>query len=182
MTCGTPACRLCLNASGEPAEVAARADTSTRVLHDVYVHCISGQDDTVSQRIDQALGAGTDVTQPSRYGKASGYAHRRHPRPCPLSVREPVPGPAHSPQPPGPAGPQHRMQTLAATSVSAGQTASKEISAKAGDGRTRPTHSPQDTADGPRNRSLSRQKPLTQSSVTGSDLRKLVAGVGFEPT
>ena len=26
------------------------------------------------------------------------------------------------------------------------------------------------------------QKPVTQSSVTGSDLRKWVAGVGFEPT
>jgi len=46
---------LWLNASGEPAEVAARAGTGTRVLHDVYVHCISGRDDTVSQRIADAL-------------------------------------------------------------------------------------------------------------------------------
>jgi hypothetical protein len=113
---------LWLNASGQPAEVAARAGTSTRVLHDVYVHCISSQDDTVSQRIEDALDPGVRVPRPSRCGKASGYAHRRHhPRPCPLSVREPVPGPAHSPRPPGPAGPQHRMQTLAATSVSAAQ-------------------------------------------------------------
>ena len=32
------------------------------------------------------------------------------------------------------------------------------------------------------NRSLSREKPVMQSSVTGFDLRELVAGVGFEPT
>ncbi len=51
-----------------------------------------------------------------------------------------------------------------------------------GDGWIRPTHSPRDTADGPRNRSLYGEKPVTQSSFTGSDLRKLVAGVGFEPT
>ena len=53
---------------------------------------------------------------------------------------------------------------------------------KPGGCRIRPTHSPRDTADGPRNRSLSRQKPVTQSSVTGFDLRRCVAGVGFEPT
>jgi hypothetical protein len=36
--------------------------------------------------------------------KASGNTHRRHyPRPCPLSVRELAPKPAHSPRPPGPA-------------------------------------------------------------------------------
>jgi hypothetical protein len=39
-------------------QVAARAGTSTRGLHDVYVHCISGQDDTVSQRIEDALDPG----------------------------------------------------------------------------------------------------------------------------
>jgi hypothetical protein len=32
------------------------------------------------------------------------------------------------------------------------------------------------------NRALSRGKLVTQSSVTGFDLLKLVAGVGFEPT
>jgi integrase len=69
---------LWLNASGEPAEVAARAGTSTRVLHDVYVHCISGRDDTVSQRIDEALDPGASVPRSSSCGKASGYAHRRH--------------------------------------------------------------------------------------------------------
>jgi hypothetical protein len=85
------------NASGTPAEVTARAGNGARVLHEVYLHCTDGQDDTVSQRI-------------------------------------------------------------------------------------RPTHRPRDTADGPCNRSLSREKPVTRSSVTDTDLRKVVAGVGFEPT
>jgi integrase len=39
---------LWLNASGAPAEVAARARTSARVLHDVYLHCTDDQDDLVS--------------------------------------------------------------------------------------------------------------------------------------
>jgi integrase len=77
---------LWLNATGQPAEVAARAGTSTRVLHDVYVHCTSGQDDTLSQRIQGALDPGVRVPRSSRCGKASGYTHRRHhPRPCPLT-------------------------------------------------------------------------------------------------
>jgi integrase len=93
---------LWLNATGEPAEVAARAGTSTRVLHDVYVHCIDTREDAVSQRIEDALDPGASVTRSSRCGKASGYTHRRHhPRPRPLYVRGPVPGPAHSPRPPG---------------------------------------------------------------------------------
>jgi hypothetical protein len=124
---------LWLNASGAPAEVAARAGNSARVLHEVYLHCTDGQEDTVSQRIEDALGADASVTPSSRCTKASGYTHRRpHPRPCPLSVREPVPGPTHSPRPPGPASPQHRAQAPAACSVSADQTASEAISAEAG--------------------------------------------------
>jgi hypothetical protein len=124
---------LWLNASGTPAEVAARAGNSARVLHEVYLHCTDGQDDTVSQRIEDALDAGTGITHSSRCARASGYTHRRHhPRPCPLSVREPAPGPAHSPRPPGPADPRYRLHTPATTSVSAAQTASDAISAEAG--------------------------------------------------
>jgi integrase len=123
---------LWLNASGAPAEVAARAGTSARVLHEVYLHCTDGQQDAVSQRIEDALDADASVTSSSRCGKASGYTHRRHhPRPCPLYVREPVPGPAHSPRPTGLASPQHRMRTPAATSVPAGQTVSDTISVEA---------------------------------------------------
>ena len=52
---------LWLNASGAPAEVAARAGNSARVLHDVYLHCIDGQEDTVSQQIEDALDADASV-------------------------------------------------------------------------------------------------------------------------
>ena len=55
MTCGTPSCHLWLNASGAPAEVAARAGNSARVLHDAYLHCIDSHDAPVSQRIEDAL-------------------------------------------------------------------------------------------------------------------------------
>src|SRR2546421_7542793 len=83
--------------------------------------------DTVSQRIEDALDAGASATPSSQYGKASGYMNRRHyPGPCPPYVREPVSRPAHSPRPPGPAGPQHCTQASAAASVSAPQAASAE--------------------------------------------------------
>jgi len=49
---------LWLNASSAPAEVAARAGTSVHVLESVYVHCI-GQEDVISQRIEDALGCGS---------------------------------------------------------------------------------------------------------------------------
>ena len=48
---------LWLNASGAPAEIAARAGNSARVLHDVYAHCIDSQEDRVSQQIEDALDA-----------------------------------------------------------------------------------------------------------------------------
>jgi hypothetical protein len=93
---------LWLNASSAPAKVAARAGTSARVLHDVYLHCTDGQDDLVSQRIEAALDAHADSRTPSQCVKASGYVHRRHrPGPCPLYVRQPATSPAHSPWPRG---------------------------------------------------------------------------------
>ena len=76
---------LWVNATGAPAEVAARAGNSARVLHEVYLHCTDGQDDTVSQRIEDALDAGTGITHSSPPRKASGYTHRRH-RPRTLSA------------------------------------------------------------------------------------------------
>jgi hypothetical protein len=124
---------LWLNATGDPAEIAARAGNSSRVLHEVCVHCTDGQGDTVSQRIEDALDAGASATPSSQYGKASGYTNRRHyPGPCPPYVREPVSRPAHSPRPPGPADPQHCTQASAAASVSAAQTASAETATEAG--------------------------------------------------
>ena len=51
---------LWLNASGAPAEVAARAGNSARVLHDAYLHCIDSHDAPVSQRIEDALDPGPE--------------------------------------------------------------------------------------------------------------------------
>ena len=76
----TTACPRIGTATGEPAEVAARAGNSARVLHEVYLHCIDSQDDIVSQRIEDALNAGTGSSLPLQCVKASGYTHRRLPR------------------------------------------------------------------------------------------------------
>ena len=46
---------LWLNATGAPAEVAARAGNSVHVLQDVYAHCTDGREDLISQRIEDAL-------------------------------------------------------------------------------------------------------------------------------
>jgi hypothetical protein len=162
---------LWLNAAGAPAEVAARAGNSARVLHEVYLHCTDGQEDTVSQRIEDALDAGTGITHSSRCARASGYTNRRHhPRPCPLYVRErsPVPRTAHG----------HR--TLPARDTACTHPPPlvfpqitrhlRRYPRRPGDARIQPTHSPRDTADGFRNLSFCTEKPVTQSRVTGSDL------------
>ena len=71
---------LWLNATNAPAEVAARAGNSARVLHEVYLHCIDSQEDILSQRIEEALDKGTSSSLPPQCVKASGCAHRRLPR------------------------------------------------------------------------------------------------------
>jgi len=65
---------LWLNATGAPAQVAARAGTSVRVLHTVYTHCLHGQQDMVSQQIEHAL----RQQDRSPLVTASGSPHRRH--------------------------------------------------------------------------------------------------------
>jgi hypothetical protein len=111
---------LWLNASGAPAEVAARAGNSARVLHDVYLHCIDSHDDPVSQRIEDALDTGRSGSYPSRCVTASGYTHRRlRPGPCPLSVREP----RQSPRLPDMPSSHHQIHLPALAGVSAVQTA-----------------------------------------------------------
>jgi hypothetical protein len=122
---------LWLNASGAPAEVAARAGNSARVLHEVYLHCINGQEDLVSQRIEAALDADASSRPSSQCGKASGSTHRRsRPRPCPsIYVREPVPGPDYGPRPTGPGDSHHHMQMPALIGVSAVQKTSEPVSA-----------------------------------------------------
>jgi hypothetical protein len=63
-----------------PRPVATRAGNSTRVLHDIYTHCISGHDDTANQQIERALRAHDQPHQ----RKASGPPNRRYP---PIPVR-----------------------------------------------------------------------------------------------
>jgi len=134
---------LWLNATGEPAEAAARAGNSPRVLYEVYLHCTDGQDDAVSQRIEDALDAGTGTTPSQPHVKGSGYKHRRHRlRPRPLYVHEPVPGP-----------PTAHERALHATTAKARphrlNLESPQVRAQdsalftiAGSSRTWPTHSP----------------------------------------
>jgi integrase len=56
---------LWLNASGAPAEIAARAGNSTRALHDVYLHCIHSQQDLISQQIEDALNSPSKGARPA---------------------------------------------------------------------------------------------------------------------
>jgi len=155
---------LWLNASREPAEVAARAGASTRILHDVYVHCVSGRDDTVSRRTQDALDPGASAPRSSPCGKAtSGYTHRRHhPSARYLYVnRSPVPRTARGRRVRQARNTAHRRSPSVV--FPAGQMASDGISAEAGRRPIRPAHSLRSTADGSRNRSLCAQKPVTQS-------------------
>jgi integrase len=69
---------LWLNATSQPAEIAARAGNTTRVLHDTYQHCIHGHDDHASQQIEDALGTGTSSTHSARRHTACGHPRRRH--------------------------------------------------------------------------------------------------------
>jgi integrase len=70
---------LWLDATADPARVAARAGKSVSVLHDVYTHCISGHDDTANQQIERALRPHEQPHQRKASRKASGAPHRRHP-------------------------------------------------------------------------------------------------------
>jgi hypothetical protein len=69
---------LWLNATGAPADVAARAGNSTRVLQDVYAQCVNGRDEVISRQIDDALDPDSSTRHPSRCVTASGLTHRRH--------------------------------------------------------------------------------------------------------
>jgi hypothetical protein len=83
---GHAALSLWLNATGDPSEVAALAGNSARVLYEVYLHCTDGQQDAVSQWIEDVLDAAAGTTHPPPHAKTSGYTNRRHhPGPCPLT-------------------------------------------------------------------------------------------------
>jgi len=74
---------LWLNATGVPAEVAARAGNSVRVLQAVYAHCIDGREQVIRRQIQDALDSGSCTLNESRCVTASGYTHRRY-RPDPV--------------------------------------------------------------------------------------------------
>jgi hypothetical protein len=149
-----------------------------------YSRCAGGQEEIVSQRIEDARHADTSNSSPSpQCVKASGCAHRRHqPDPVrymsvdhrqgPHLAHELLPGQTRTGTACRPAGrlfPQLRWHHPASSAAAAGS-------------RIRPTHSPLTIADGLRNRSLCTQKLVTLFRVTSSDLGERVAGVGFEPT
>jgi hypothetical protein len=63
---------LWLNSTGAPAEVAARAGNSARVLQDVHAHCIDGRDEVISRQIEDALDPESSTRRRSRCVTASG--------------------------------------------------------------------------------------------------------------
>jgi integrase len=165
---------LWLNASAAPGEVAARAGNSISVLQAVYVHCIDGQEDITSQRIEEALGAGGGAGHTSPSVTASGPANRRS---CPDAVRHTS---AHSPRPAAPCtGTRHRasqhragpsrgrgefLQFSGQLMVGTGGTEPQTL--LAGACRILPTHSPQHPCRRCADRSCSRSRPGTGESST----------------
>jgi hypothetical protein len=122
-----------VGAPGAPAEVAARAGNSTRVLHDTYLRCIDSHDDRVSKRIEDALDADSTIALSSQCVKASGMrtvGTTRDPVRY-LSVNRP-PKPAYSPRPPGPADSHDHLQTPAFTGVFTGQRAYNRVATEPG--------------------------------------------------
>jgi integrase len=86
---------LWLNATSQPAEIAARAGNTTRVLHDTYQHCIHGHDDHASQQIEDALDTGTSTPTAPRH-TAGGHPRRRH-QPHPIRRTPTNPARSHRP-------------------------------------------------------------------------------------
>ena len=80
---------LWLNATGAPAEVAARTDTSVHMLQDAYAHCTDGREDLISQQTEDALDpdSGTPARITMRDSKRL-YAPLAPARRCPPYVRE----------------------------------------------------------------------------------------------
>jgi hypothetical protein len=79
--------------SAPPAEVAARAGHSVRVLLTVYAHCIPGRDQIASQHIEEAL-------NPSHWPPAGPQEPAQTPESRPSCVRAPA-GPSGTQLDPG---------------------------------------------------------------------------------
>ena len=71
---------LWLASGAPPAEVAARAGHSVRVLLTIYAHCIPGHDQIASQHIEQAL-------NPSHWPPAGPQESAQMRESCPSCVR-----------------------------------------------------------------------------------------------
>ena len=92
---------LWLTATSSPADIAARAGNSPRILHDTYTHAIHGHDHTVNQQIEQALQA------PSPPVTGGGTPDRCHTQFRPSCVREEQHRPARGPRSHHPGRHQH---------------------------------------------------------------------------
>lgn len=89
---------LWLNASGAPAEIAARAGNSVHVLNSVYSHCISGQEDGISKRIEDALNLGSGTPDGRKPAMASDAPGPRHGEPVrPMAAHHPRRPARHQP-------------------------------------------------------------------------------------
>jgi hypothetical protein len=150
---------LWLNAGAPPAQIAARAGHSVAVLLSTYAHCIDGQDEITNRQIEHALNTQNQPPDPTASGAtnrwpsswtASGATDRRS-RPDPVRHMS-ASGSHHAPR--AARRPLCTLRTQArpapgSTRVSAGQ---RSIIDQLGAGGIWPTHGPQDTADGLRNR------------------------------
>jgi hypothetical protein len=165
-----------------PAQIAARAGQSVSVLLTIYSRCISGQDHLLNQQIDHVL------APPARPCPWPSVGNRRLRRPCDRRGRRPpcVRGfparPAHSPQTTAARNERRPTHSSACGQFRQFKCTNRTRLEHRSAARSGPQLAHKPFADGLLNRSLSRRKPVTPSSVTGFDLRKRVAGDGFEPS
>ncbi len=134
-SCAEAACRPLAPAAGQPGDAGASPGPDTPPGSLQLEHrCLpvsTARPRVPGRRLDLPAGvrpcpSGCRIAENERL-----YAPLLLPGRCPLYVREPATSPAHSPRPPGPADSQRRIQTLAITSVSAGQMISEALSAEA---------------------------------------------------
>jgi hypothetical protein len=151
--------------------VGARPDRRPRghsviVLLSTYAHCIGGQHEIANRQIERALN-----TQNRRSNRTTSGAADRRSRPDPVrhmsaSGSHRVPRPSRRPL--------CTSRTWASTRPAGARVsaAQRPITGQPKSRRIWPTHGPQNTADGLRNRSSSASPALTHFSRQAADLRK----------
>ena len=174
---------LWLASGAPPAEIAARAGHSVRVLLTIYAHGIPGCDQIASQQIGQAL-------RPSRWPPAGPQEPVWTPG-IPSAIR-----PRHSWTQRDTAGPETSAQIrlhVCDLRKYRPRRSAPWIAAPHGRSCALVLHEPLTSPDlahnwpttpgnGLQNRSRTRRRPATGNTGTGPDLGFCVAGVGFEPT